>query len=99
MQHDMHVVAHDSIGIEPYCKAFRQRQQTLFHPSLAVLVRASAINVLSAKKSPPDTARDAMEETWRFRIDRLKAWVCHGHTLLFAAGRGYQSTGHGLVGR
>jgi len=38
MQHDVHMIAHDSIGIEPHREAFRQGQQAFFYPGFAVLI-------------------------------------------------------------
>lgn len=92
------LIAHDGIRIERHCKAVRQYQQSLFHPSLPVLVRAPAIGVLSTEKGASDTARNAMEETRHLRVDCLKAWVCNGHTLRFATGRRYRSTERDSVG-
>jgi hypothetical protein len=62
MQHHMDVVAHNSIGIHPYCKALRQRQQAFFHPRLSVFVGMTRIRIFATKKGAANTARHTMEE-------------------------------------
>ena len=98
MQHGVHMIAHDSIGIEPHGEAFRQGQQAFFYPSFAVLIRTPTISVLSAEEGAPDTARNAVEVARYFWGNHLKAWVCHVHTLRIVVGRAYQSTAHGTAG-
>src|ERR1700744_3729535 len=92
MQHHMHMVAHEGIGIESDRKTFRQRQQLFFHPGLSVLVRATAVRIFAAQKSTADAARNTVKEARCLRVDHVKAWICHEYILPSAPERRYHST-------
>jgi hypothetical protein len=78
---NMHVVAHDRIGIDADGKDLGQREQPLIDPVPPMLVGCSVIRINPAQPSSANTAGDAVIEAGGVRIDKEAAGSGHAHSV------------------